>query len=223
MSYKRINAALQTRHIIEKLTFELPDTAEYDLSGSGPKWQVLWNQIWADASGNVNNPFHDLCTQSTGPYARDNILVKGRNLFSDMSGEIHGYDQRQRNTFDYEHFDISTRRVAMILHENPKVDQRTGDVAWAEEIRKYPIAWPAADDRDLTVLERLKGRVANMQRRLDAAVEARDQEIVRQAEIQAAREDVNGPYQKRIRDREANDAAQNSIEEDAGVGALLGE
>ena len=35
-----------------------------------------------------------------------NIRDKGRNLFADMSGEIHGYDQRRRNTFDYEHFDV---------------------------------------------------------------------------------------------------------------------
>ena len=35
-SYKRINAALQTRYTIEKLVFELPDTAQYDVTGSGP-------------------------------------------------------------------------------------------------------------------------------------------------------------------------------------------
>lgn len=137
-SYKRINAALQTRHTIEKLTFELPYTAQYDLSGSGPKWQVLWNQIWADASGNVNNPFHGLWAQSKGEYARENIRDKGRNLFADMSGEIHGYDQRPRNTFDYEHFDASARKVAKILHDNPIVHPKTGDVDWTQEIRKYP-------------------------------------------------------------------------------------
>lgn len=50
ISYKRINAALQTRHTIEKPTFELPDTEQYDFPGSGPKWRVLWNQIWENAS-----------------------------------------------------------------------------------------------------------------------------------------------------------------------------
>lgn len=92
---------------------------------------------------------------------------------------------------------------------------------WAQEIRKYPIVWLAANNLTLTVLERLEGRVANMQRRLDAAVEARDQEIVRKAEIQAAREDSEGSHQQRRRNREANDAAQDSIEEDPGVGGLF--
>ena len=221
MSYKRINAALQTRHTIEKLTFELPDTAQYDHSGSGPKWQVLWDQIWADASGNANNPFHNLWTQSTGQYARDNIREKGRNLFADMSGEIHGYEQRPRNTFDYEHFDVSTRKVAMILHEGPIVDQRTGDVAWAQEIRKYPIAWPNANNLALTLLERLKGRVASLQRRLDMAVEEQNEEINHQAKMQAAKEAGEEIRQQRRRDREANDVAQDDSEEDAGMGDLF--
>ena len=221
MSYKRINAALQTRHTIEKLTFELPDTAQYDFSGPGPKWQVLWDQIWADASGNVKNPFHNLWTQSTGPYARDNIRDKGRNLFADMSGEIHGYDRR--NKFDYEHFDVSTRRVAMILHENPKVDQGTGDVAWVQEIRKYPIAWPAANNLALTLLERLEGRVANLQRRLDVAVKERDREIIHQAEIQARNVAGEELRQQRRRDREANDAGQDDFQEDAVIGAWFGD
>lgn len=68
-----------------------------------------------------------------------------------------------------------------------------------------------ANNMTLTILERLKSRVANMPRQLDAAVEARDQEIVRQAAIQ-----------QRMRDREANDAALKSMEEDAGVSALFG-
>lgn len=184
MSYKRINAALQTRHTIEKLTFELPDTAQYDLTDSGPKWQKLWNQIWADASGNVNNPFHNLWTQSKGQYARDNIRDKGRNLFADMSGEIHGY-QRRRNKFDYEHFDVSAGKVARILHENPVIDQTTGDVDWAQEIRKYPVAWPDENNVSLTSLERLEGQIAKLQRRLNDAVEDRDREMNRQAEIEA--------------------------------------
>ncbi|MCJ1436775.1 hypothetical protein MMC27_006157 [Xylographa pallens] len=221
MSYKRINAALQTRHTIEKLTFELPDTTQYDLPGSGPKWQVLWEQIWANASGNVNNPFHNLWTQSTGPYARDNIRDKGRKLFADMSGEIHGYDQRPRNTFDYEHFDVSARRVAKILHEEPIVDQRTGDVDWAQEIRKYPIAWPDANDLALTLLGRLEGRVANLQRRLDIAVEERDRETEHQAEIQAAKEAGEELRQQRRRDREAYDSTQNDFKEDDRIGAIF--
>ena len=209
-SYKRINAALQTRHTIEKLTFELPETAQYDLTGSGPKWQVLWTYIWADASQNMNNPFHDLWTQSKGEYARDNIRDKGRNLFADMSGEIHGYDQRRRNTFDYEHFDASARKVAKVLHDNPIVDQKTGDVDWTQEIRKYPIAWPAADNLALTLLQRLEGRVASLQRRLKAAEEERDQEIEHQAEIQAEVHAGETVHHKREADREANDDAQDA-------------
>lgn len=222
LSFKRINAALQTRHTIEKLTFELPDTAQYDLTGSGPRWQKLWNQIWADAAGNVNNPFHNLWTQSTGQYARDNIRDKGRNLFADMSGEIHGYDQRRRNTFDYEHFDVSARKVAMILHENPVVDEKTGDVDWAQEIRKYPVAWPAADDMTLTLLQRLEGQVANLQRRLDVAVEERDREKDHQAEIQAKKEANEELHRQRRRDKDARDVAQNDIAEDAGFDNLFG-
>lgn len=137
--YKRINAALQTRHTIEKLVFQLPKTKAYKVSGSGPKWQALWTRIWADASTNASNPFHKLWTDSTGAYARKNIENKGLALFADMSGEIHGYDQTRPNTFDYEHFDASARKVAMILHENQIVDQNTGDVDWGREIGKYPV------------------------------------------------------------------------------------
>ena len=218
MSYKRINAALQTRHTIEKLTFELPDTAQYDLPGSGPRWQVLWDQIWADASGNVNNPFHKLWTQSTGQYARDNIRDKGRTLFADMSGEIHGYDQRPQNSFDYEHFDVSARRVATILHEEPIKDRKTGDVDWAQEIRKYPIAWPAANNLALTELERLEGRVVNLQRRLGIAVDERDQEIAHQADIQAKKDAGEGLRERRKKDRAANDVAQDDSDEDEDIG-----
>ena len=210
-SYKRINAALQTRHTIEKLTFELPYTAQYDLTGSGPKWQVLWNQIWEDASRNEKNPFHDLWNQSKGEYARNNIRDKGRNLFADMSGEIHGYDQRPNNTLDYEHFDASARKVAKILHDNPIVDQRTGDVDWTQEIRKYPIAWPAADNLALTLLQRLEGRVASLRRRLKVAEEERDREIEHQAEIQAEVQAGGTVHQKRETDREANDIAQDVV------------
>lgn len=209
-SYKRINAALQTRHTIEKLTFELPDTKQYyDLVGSGPKWQKLWDQIWTDASGNVNNPFHTLWNQSTGQYARDNIRDKGRNLFADMSGEIHGYDQRPRNSFDYEHFDASARKVATILHENPVVDPQTGDVDWTKEIRKYPIAWPAADNLALTKLERLEGQVVNCQRRLNNAVKERDEH---QAKIQAQKEPDEEKLRERLENKKANDNAQNDLE-----------
>ena len=220
-SYKRINAALQIRHTIEKLTFELPDTAQYDFPGSGPKWRVLWDQIWANASRNENNPFHNLWTQSTGEYARDNIRDKGRNLFADMSGEIHGYDQRRRNAFDYEHFDISAQRVATILQANPIVDQTTGDVDWAHEIRKYPIAWPTADNLALNLLQRLEGRVGNLQSRLDIAVEERNRERDRQARIQAQRDAGQDLHQQRLRDGNANNAARDDLEEDNGIEALF--
>lgn len=138
-SYKRINAALQTRHTIEKLVFELPNTTPYNVRGSGRKWQALWNKIWTDASQNVNNPFHNLWTQSGGNYARDNIRDKGQDLFADMSGEIHGYEQKQGKVLDYEHFDASARKVAQILHDKPVIDQNTGDVDWANEVLKYPV------------------------------------------------------------------------------------
>lgn len=219
ISYKRINAALQTRHTIEKLTSALPDTAQYDFPGSGPKWQVLWNQIWADAGQNVDNPFHSLWDQSTGEYARNNIRDKGRNLFADMSGEIHGYDQRRRNTldyehFDYEHFDVSARKVAMILHEKPIVVQKTGDVDWAQEIRKYPIAWPDANNLALTLLQRLEGEVVNLQRRLDVAKE-------NVAKEERNREGDHEKLGQRTKDREANDNAQDNSEEDAGLNTLF--
>ena len=210
MSYKRINAALQTRHTIEKLTFELPDTEQYRLSGSGPKWQALWDQIWTDASRNVENPFHDLWTQSTGSHARDNIRDKGRSLFADMSGEIHGYDRRQ---FDYEHFDASARKVAMILHENPKVDEKTEDVAWEKEIRKYPIAWPDANNLGLTLLQRLKGRVTDSERQFNDAKE----EVERLQDTIDAGEEL-GLHRKK--NKEVNEAAQNRFEEDGGLGLL---
>ena len=111
----------------------------------------------------------------------------------------------------------------MILHENPKVDQGTGDVAWVQEIRKYPITWPAANNLALTLLERLEGRVANLQRRLIVAVEERDREIIHQAEIQARSVAGEELRQQRRRDREANDAGQDDFEEDAAIGALFGD
>lgn len=194
----------------------------------------------------MNNPFHDLWTQTTGEYARVNIRDKGRNPFADMSGEIHGYDQRRRNTLDdehfdvsarkvamigkihgsdqrrrvaldYEHFDVSARRVAMILHETPIVDNKTGDVDWPQDIRKYPVDWPAKNDLALTLLQRLEGRVADLQRRLDVAVEDQNRE---RDQIQADREAGEDSGQQRRRDREAND---NLLEEDAGLDALFPE
>lgn len=218
--YKRINAALQTRHTIEKLVFELPETAQYDFPGSGPKWQVLWSKIWEDASRNPANPFHKLWADSKGEYARKNIFDKGRDLFADMSGEIHGYDHGQSNAFDYEHFDVSARRVATILHENLVIDQSTGDVDWALEIRKYPVAWPSANNMALTELERLEGRVQNLQRRLDHAMVERDRE---RDKIQEAREAGRPRQQEREQEREAFDVAQADLEEESGFGALFGD
>jgi hypothetical protein len=216
-SYKRINAALQTRHTIEKLVFELPDTAQYDHEGSGPKWLILWDQIWADARENENNPFHDLWTQATGQYARDNIRDKGRALFADMSGEIHGYEQRPpRNAFDYEHFDISARKIAMRLHENLIVDNNTGDVKWDREIRKYPVAWPDEDNLELTTLERLNGKVTSLQRRLDTATAERDRV---QAEIDAGA----AMNQQRQRDVEAKATAQDAEGAYEGLGDMFGD
>jgi hypothetical protein len=221
-SYKHINAALQTRHTIEKLVFELPDTREYDDTGSGPKWRTLWGRIWADAGQDANNPFHNLWTQSTGEYARNNIRDKGRDLFADMSGEIHGYDRGRRDAFDYEHFDASARRVAQTLHATLNVSDRTGDANWADEIRKYPVNWPNADNMALTLLERLKGRVANLQERLHRAEEEWDQEntrqAARQAEIQTAIDSADPLRQQREGDRAANDNLQDDL---AGLDGLF--
>lgn len=208
-SYKRINAALQTRYTIEKLVFELPDTAQYDVTGSGPKWERLWHQIWQDASKNVDNPFHTLWTQSTGQHARDNIQEKGRNLFADMSGEIHGYDQGQRDKLDYEHFDASARKIAKILHDEPIINPRTGDVAWNKEIRKYPVAWPDKDNLALSKLQRLQSRVENLDQQLQTAKENRDEEKQKQREVEERRE-------RRV----ANDAAQNDADADTWTGTL---
>ena len=209
-SYKRINAALQTRYTIEKLVFELPDTAQYDVTGSGPKWERLWHQIWQDARKNVDNPFHTLWTQSTGQYARDNIRDKGRALFADMSGEIHGYDQGQTDKLDYEHFDASARKIAKILHDEPEINPRTGDVAWNKEIRKYPVAWPDEDNMALSKLQRLKSRVENLEQQLQTAKEEEVKEMNKQKEDERKR-----------KERAANDAAQNDADSDPGISTLF--
>ena len=209
-SYKRINAALQTRYTIEKLVFELPDTAQYDVTGSGPKWEKLWHQIWQDASKNIENPFHTLWTTSTGQYTRDNIREKGQKLFADMSGEIHGYDQGQTDKLDYEHFDASARKIAEILHNKPTIDQSTGDVAWKEEIRKYPVDWPDEDNLELSKLQRLQSRVENLEQQLETAKKNRDEEKEKQREGEETK--------KR---RAANKAAQNDADPDIEIGALF--
>jgi hypothetical protein len=209
-SYKRINAALQTRYTIEKLVFELPDVAQYDVTGSGPKWEKLWHQIWQDASKNVDNPFHALWTQSTGQYARDNIQEKGRDLFADMSGEIHGYDQGQRDKLDYEHFDSSARKIARILPDEPIINPRTGDVAWNKEIRKYPVAWPDEDNMELSKLHRLESRVKKSEEQLETAKENLD------AEKQAQR----GVQERKTRNA-ANEAMQNDANFDTGIDSLF--
>jgi hypothetical protein len=218
-SYKRINAALQTRHTIEKLVFQLPDTPEYDFPGSGPKWKALWDQIWADASGIANNPFHNLWNQATGDYARNNIRDKGRTLFADMSGEIHGYDGRRGNEprqgidFDYEHFDASARKVATTLHGHLSIDQSTGEVDWTQAIRRYPIQWPTADDLSLSKRLRLEARVMDLDQRLQDAKEKLNEhleEILGGGHVQAARRE----------NIEANQAVQNN--ESFGIGDLFG-
>lgn len=219
-SYKRINAALQTRHTIEKLVFELPDTVEYNFPGSGPKWQALWNQIWADASENTNNPFHNLWNHATGDYARNNIRDKGRTLFADMSGEIHGYDGRHGNeprqgiAFDYEHFDASARKVATTLHGHLTIDQSTGEVDWTQAICKYPIKWPTADDLALTKRQRLEARVTDLDQRLQDAKEKLNEHL---AEIWGG-EHVHAARRENIL---AIEAAQNN-EESFGIEDLFG-
>ena len=215
-SYKRINAALQTRYTIEKLVFELPDTAQYDVTGSGPKWEKLWHQIWQDASNNVDNPFHTLWTTSTGQYARDNIREKGRTLFADMSGEIHGYDQGQTDKLDYEHFDASARKISKILHDEPEINPRTGDVAWNEEIRKYPVAWPDEDNMALSKLDRLRSRVENLEQQLKKAKENLEEENKNEITKQEEGE-------KKRKERAANNAAQNDSDSDIGSSNLFTE
>jgi len=136
-TYKRINAALQIRRTIEKLVFELPDTARYEASGSGPRWKTLWKDTWKDAATNPRNPFHELWKSATGQYAKREYETKGADLFREMSGEIHGYDKRD---FDYEHFDTFTRGIANVLR--PKsVNQNTGEVNWKSEVNKYKVFW----------------------------------------------------------------------------------
>lgn len=204
-SYKRINAALQIRRTIEKLVSELPETPEFDMDGSGPKWQKLWAVIWADAGTNLSNPFHKLWTDAKGQYARNDYQLKGRALFGDMSNEIHGYDRRD---FDYEHFDPSTRGIANVLRPET-VDDRTGEVDWKREIRKYPVTWPASDNLALSKVSRLTKKLEEANLRVEQTKkdlqDAKDEEEVHRKE---------GAKRKSEReaDRLANEAQDSNID-----------
>lgn len=187
-SYKRINAALQIRHTIEKLTFELPETPRYDVKGSGPKWHIFWDDIWNNAATDSKNPFHKLWMNAKGDYARNNYRDKGRDLFADMSGEIHGYDKRD---FDYEHFDSSARNIANVLRPEI-IDGKTGEVDWKDEIKKYPgINWPSTDNLPMTKVQRMESDIEYKRRRLakieEELLEAKDEEVRLREEGEVAR------------------------------------
>ena len=129
-----------------------------------------------------------------------------------MSGEIHGYDQGQTDKLDYEHFDASARKIAKVLHDEPEINPRTGVVAWNEEIRKYPVAWPDEDNMALSKLDRLRSRVENLEQQLQKAKENRDEEEVKEKEDE-----------KKRKERAANNAAQNDSDSDIGSSTLFTE
>ena len=133
-----------------------------------------------------------------------------------MSGEINGYDQGQTDKLDYEHFDASARKIAKILHDRPRIDQSNGDVAWNEEIRKYPVAWPNDDNLPRNKLQRLKSRVENLEQQLQKAKENFDEEEVKEK---------NGKEEgeEKRKERAANNAAQNDSDSDIGSSNLFTE
>lgn len=71
----------------------------------------------------------------------EDIFVRGRDLYSNMSSEIHNYEKRDelftfKHVFDYEHFDCPTRMVTGVLQ--PTVDTTTKRPDWDKEISRYP-------------------------------------------------------------------------------------
>jgi hypothetical protein len=134
-SYKRIRAALHIRRTIEKLVHEIPVKGRYKTKSPSQKWNLLWKDICASVNKNDKNPFYKLFQEAKTLELKD-IERRGKNLYADMSAEIHGYDKRD---FDYEHFDSATRAITRVLRPKLEpVDEDNKDVVWKEEIKKYP-------------------------------------------------------------------------------------
>ena len=100
--------------------------------------------------------------------------------------------------------------MAQTLHATLNVSDRTGDVDWAEEIRKYPVNWLGGDNMTLTLLERLEGRVATLRERLHRAEEERDQ-------VQTAIHAGEPSRQQRREARAANNDMQDDVADLEGL------
>lgn len=163
MVYKRINATLQIRRIIEKLTFELP-AENYSENGSGPKWKKLWGQIWDDAKKETN-PFNKIWMDAKVDLAQKDYKRRGDNLFADMSQEIHGWDQRD---FDYPHFDSATQKIVHVLR--PRNFRPNGDVDWKKEIERYPVDRSIKESQNVIAAERRANRAEEKKPQSDISV-----------------------------------------------------
>ncbi|KAE8451002.1 hypothetical protein EG329_005442 [Mollisiaceae sp. DMI_Dod_QoI] len=126
---KRALAALQIRHTIERLALELDDKI-YRNRNTGPRWEQLWKEVWDDATSNKKNPFKELKDGCRGKWDEKNFILKGHQLFADMSIVIHGYDKLGH---EYDHFDLFTAEIAKILR--PKAVDEDGEVDWKEEVK----------------------------------------------------------------------------------------
>jgi len=151
-SNKRVITALRIRHVIAKLVGELPQD-RYPGQKVGPKWKLFWVHIWDDAEKNPHNPFHQLYIRSTGQFDDRSIRRRGRQLYADISSEIHNCGGMN---LEYKHFDFWIKEIGKLLV--PKDDMRAGAVNWKREVRRYPVPGlpeydPAEMDHDEDMIE----------------------------------------------------------------------
>ncbi|KAL3418799.1 hypothetical protein PVAG01_09020 [Phlyctema vagabunda] len=134
-----MNAVLQTRHTIEKLVAQLPDTPHYRSTGAGPKWRILWDDTWKAAKeGQESNIFSAMYDRAKSrSYDEKSRDKRGKALFATMSEAIHDF---RGLDIDYQNFDPATKDIVMALTPLPmNVNKDTGYVNWSKEILRYKV------------------------------------------------------------------------------------
>jgi hypothetical protein len=132
--YNLINAALQIRHTIEKLCHHLPlhEPRWANIkarAGTLGLWDKLWEEIWANAASNPQNPIYPIRKKARGEHEKKNFMEKGRRLYTDMSSLIHGWDRRG---WEWGYFDQQTEVLVEALR--PQVKDGEDSVDWDEEL-----------------------------------------------------------------------------------------
>jgi hypothetical protein len=130
---KKINAALQVRRSIEKLSSAFSTLRNRGQGDTTSAWNELWTEIWANAAVDNTNPFRAL--SQSQKYEFRNAAEKGKLLFADMSAEIHQYDSQTRHGYKY--FHPSTQAIVDKLQPTP--DPGTGEVNWEGQLAKFGV------------------------------------------------------------------------------------